>query len=609
MKGKDGEVFYIGKAKKLRERWRSYVSGSDTRAFVALLDTLLWDVEVVLTSSEKEAVILENELIKKHLPRFNIKLIDDKNFLSLRLDHRKTYPRLELVRRMGKDKSRYFGPYHSASAIRRTLRLVNRYFQLRTCSDQVMRNRKRPCLQFQIKRCPAPCVLDTRDEYKEHIAHVTDFLEGRHEKLLQELETRMQSYSSALAFEQAARVRDQIQAVERSMERQQVVSSDFANRDVLGLYREGPEIEIHVMRTRKGRLVEGRRFSFSNLEQPVDEILADFTVRYYTESTEEKPSEILMPRAMQWAAAIGALLSEQAPHKVVLRVPQRGAKRRLVELADRNAEQAFIDKQRQSAATAQAEKRLQSRLKLRRLPQSIECVDISHLQGSEIVGSVVRFSGGLADKSLYRHYNIRSTLTQDDFQSIYEVMSRRARRGLEAADMPDLIVIDGGKGQLAAARAAFDDHGIEDQVDLIGLAKARSPDGTKAAEGSFGRSDERVFVTGHKNPIVLRQNSAELFLLTRARDEAHRFAITFHRQKRRKTARSSVLDAVPGIGPKRRKDLLRSFGSIQMLKKAEVHEIAKIVGDKVAQHVHTALQESKIEPAPGPQNIITADDA
>ena len=717
MKDGRGEIFYVGKAKKLRDRIRSYAAGTDTRSFVALIDAMLDDLEVVLTHSEKEALLLENELIKAHQPRFNVKLTDDKRFLCLRLDVRQPYPRLQVVRRFAKDGARYFGPYHSATAIREALRLINRHFQLRTCTDQVMRNRARPCLQYQIKRCPAPCVFDLNDgTYGTNVRDVVTFLEGRQSELLDKLTERMQTHAEAMNFEAAAALRDQIHAINRSLERQRMVTSDFVNRDVVGLYRQGPAVEVHVMRTRGGRLIDARRFSFARTEQETPEVLSDFASRYYAEETQAQdvPDEILFPLQMEWDEALASLLAERAGRGVKVLVPERGDKRRLVELADKNAHQAFIDKERERGAAKDSLERLQRALRLKKLPRRLECMDISHLMGEHIVASVVHFADGAPDKARYRHYKIRTTQTQDDFQSMYEVISRRAAKGLAAADLPDLMVIDGGKGQLGAAHAALRDQGVTD-VDLISLAKARNleeegglrgrrrgskatkrsaatpgtdpaggagvelPAATHAGEPSSGlqladavqlgdvaaatdvaedafdagrrtgartgaepeaatvqtpdsieamadaleeenllelagadasdpfaapsptsprattalRSAERVFVLDHKNPVVLRQNSAELFVLVRARDEAHRFAISYHRKLRQKAATRSVLDDVPGIGPKRRRDLLRHFGSVGQVVAATEAQLAEVIGPKAAGVLHGSLQARK----------------
>ena len=366
MREESGEIFYIGKAKNLRSRIRSYLRGQDSRAFVALLDHLLDDIEVILTESEKEAMLLENELIKKYQPRFNVKLTDDKRYLCLRLSKSHTYPRLELVRRFGKDKAHYFGPFHSASAIRETLRIVNRHFQLRTCSDQVLISRKRPCLQYQIKRCLAPCVFDLSDGgYAQKVGDVVSFLEGRHRDLLAILEERMQRHAEKLQFEVAAQIRDQRRAVKRSMERQGLVSSDFVNRDVVGLYREGPSVEIHVMHMRQGRPIGAQRFTLQDTELPTGEILADFGVRYYANDQDPRmpPDEILFPPDMEWTEALEQVLREHFKKSLRILVPQRGDKKRLITLAIANARQAFQDKKRERGAAKTAAESLQKLLR------------------------------------------------------------------------------------------------------------------------------------------------------------------------------------------------------------------------------------------------------
>jgi len=702
MKDAAGVVFYVGKAKSLRDRVRQYFSGTDTRAFVALLDDLLADLEVVLTNSEKEALLVEDDLCKRYQPRFNVELKDDKRFLCLRLDTRQPYPRLEVVRRFGKDGARYFCQYTSAASVREALRIVNRHFQLRTCTDSVFAMRRRPCLQYQIKRCPAPCVFDlSHGEYTQSIENVERFLSGQERELVESLDGRMRERAGKLDFEAAAQLRDQIQAVERSLERQRVVTSDFASRDVVGLYREGPAVEIHVMRIRDGRLVDAQRYSFEDLEVPTSELLSDFAARYYAKE-KDLPAEILLPPEMEWTEALSELLGEKVGRSVDVRAPQRGDKRRLVELADRNAAQAFRDKQRERGAARSAIERLQRALHLGKPPHSLECFDISHLGGTQVVASAVRFEDGVPRKDLYRHYRIRTSGGNDDFQSMYEVVSRRARRGLEEGDLPDLLVIDGGKGQLNAARAALDDNGV-DGIELIAIAKAKIDDGatgavpaaptaatgetaaaaeeptpgasneaalagvaeeTAAAElvaaatevpvggaddasrgadetagaapapsapgapspdatptgrsrlrrrgratPQHGGSPERVFVLGQKNPVVLGDNSAELFLLTRARDEAHRFAITFQRHQRKKAMTRSVLDDIPGVGPTRRRELLRTFGSVGALRTASEEAVAAVVGKKVAARVLAFLTggAAAVTAAAPPESALESD--
>ncbi len=587
MKNAKGKVFYIGKAKNLRSRLRSYFSGSDTRAFVLLLDRLLADIEVILTATEQEALIVENDLIKEHRPRHNIKLVDDKRYLCLRLDTRKDYPRVEIRRSFKRDGARYFGPYSSATSIRQTLNILNRYFQLRTCTDHVMKNRSRPCLQYQIKRCPAPCVYDLSDgSYTQNVEAAVAFLDGRHESLVKTLELEMKEKSAALEYEDAARIRDQLKAIQRTLQKQDLVNPDFVDRDIVGIYREGPAIELHVLMSRGGRIFGAQRCSMEDSELPSVDILTDFLSRYY-QTTLNFPAEVLIPEEIDWAEEVASLLSQRASRKVSLLHPKRGRKRRLIEMARHNARQAFQDKVRERGAAQTAVEKLQRALHLRLPPNKMECFDISHFQGSQIVASCVSFEAGVPHKGGYRRYKIKSTEGQDDFQSMYEVISRRARRGLEKDDLPDLMVIDGGRGQLGAARAALDDHGIN-HLDLIALAKARSG-GTEDAPPS-PRAFERVFLEGRKNPVVLRPNSSELFMLTRARDEAHRFAVEYHRSIRQRKTAASVLDLVPGVGPARKRTLLKSFGSVHRLQQATEAEIAKVVGPKIA---HSIMNEFK----------------
>jgi len=584
MKNAKGKVFYIGKAKNLRNRLRSYFSGSDTRAFVLLLDRLLVDIEVILTPSEQEALIVENDLIKEHRPKHNIKLVDDKRYLCLRLDTRKEYPRVEIRRTFKRDGARYFGPYSSATSIRQTLNILNRYFQLRTCTDHVLNNRSRPCLQYQIKRCPAPCVYDLSDgSYSKNVDATLAFLDGRHDTLVDALKTEMNAKSAEQDYEDAARLRDQLKAIERTLQKQDLINPDFMDRDIIGVYREGPAIEIHVLMSRGGRVFGAQRCSVEDSELPTHEVLTDFLSRYY-QSTVNFPAEVLLPEKVEWADEVADLVTQRAGRRVALIHPQRGRKRRLIDMAHQNAHQAFQDKVREQGAAQTAVDKLQRVLHLRLPPIKMECFDISHFQGSQIVASCVSFQAGVPNKSGYRRYKIRSTKNQDDFQSMYEVVSRRARRGLEKDDLPDLMIIDGGLGQLGAARAALDDHGIN-HLDLIALAKARSPAEPGKSTSANPRAFERVFLEGRKNPVVLRPNSSELFMLTRARDEAHRFAVEYHRSTRRKQTHASVLDAIPGVGPTRKRKLLKSFGSLHRLEEASEAEIAEIVGPKIAREI------------------------
>jgi excinuclease ABC subunit C len=659
-KDRGGEIVYVGKALSLRARVAQYFQPqtSDTRRFIPFLEELIGDIEVMITPSEKDALLLENELIKKHRPRFNVRLRDDKNFISLRLSATHPYPRLEVVRRVRKDGARYFGPYSSASSIRETLSIVNRHFQLRTCTDQVMANRRRPCLQYQIKRCPAPCVYSVpAEDYQRSVDEVALFLEGKADELTAQLGARMKEAASQLEFERAAQLRDQRRAIERSLEKQRTVLGDLLDQDVLGFHREGAVLELQLLFFRAGRLTGGRSFSFTRQEFPTDELLSSFLDQYY-ESGAFVPKELLLPLPLPDLELREQWLSEKKGERVRVHVPERGEKARLVAMATENAAHNFNERQRTQKNAQDNLSRLQARLRLPRLPRRIECFDISTFQGELSVGSQVVFTDGEPDKSQYRLFRVRGEAAADDFASMFQVLTRRLLRGLEQKDLPDLLVVDGGKGQLNVARAALKEAGLTlADVPMAGLAKSRvlederrfaarqgfslaaaweekaGPEpvvpqiesdeaeagqreattqgrGDGAAAGSpaaplagrsrkkgrfvkdeIERSPERVFLPGQKNPVVLRQNTSEMFLLQRLRDEAHRFAITFHRKLRRERNFRSVLEEVSGIGDKRKRALLAHFGSLKRIRAAGIDEIAAVPGfnAQLAERVHRFL--------------------
>ncbi len=590
MKDRAGNVLYVGKAVSLRSRVRSYFSKTATdRAFIPLLDQLVGDVDTVLVSNEKEALLLENELIKKHRPRFNIQLRDDKNFICLRLDVGHSYPRIEVVRRFKRDGARYFGPYSSASSIRETLRIINRYFQLRTCSDHALENRRRPCILHQINRCPAPCVYPIPEEaYRKSVEEVILFLEGKAGELVEALRARMKSAAANLKFEEAARVRDQLFAIERSLERQKIAVTEPIDQDVFSLYREGDRLLIYALYVRQGRITGGQGFPFAGQEFPEEELLASFINLYY-DNENFVPKEVLLPLEPEGVEGLAELLSERKGEKVRVLVPRRGEKLDLVQMSQRNAEQAFLDRKRSKQETSAILEKLKDRLRLSRIPRRIECYDISHFQGATIVASQVAMNEGELDKARYRRFKIKSVATQDDFASMHEVISRRLARGVREKDLPDLMVIDGGKGQLASAQAALKDSGVS-EVDLVALAKSRDLDGGQGDEPA-SRSPERLFLVHRKEPVVLPQNSAELFLLTRIRDEAHRFAITFQQRLMRRRNFRSVLEDIPGVGEGRKKSLLRHFGSLKRIREAGIEELSEVegLGFAVAERIHAFL--------------------
>ena len=608
MKDRRGQVIYVGKAVSLRSRVRSYFNRTgDTRFFIPLLDTMLGDIETVLVHNEKEALLLENELIKKHKPRFNVLLKDDKQFISLRLDKTQKYPRLDVVRKYDKDGARYFGPYSSASSIRETLRIINRFFHLRTCTDHVLANRKRPCLLHQIGRCPAPCVYPVPEhEYRKSVDEVILFLEGKAGELVEGLRSRMKQAAGELKFEEAARIRDQLLAIERSLERQKVATTDFKDQDVFASHREGDRLLVYVLYVRQGRLNGGMAFPLGSQEFPDEELLPSFVNLYYDQGN-FVPEEVLLPLDIEEREGLEALLTERKGDRVRVMVPKRGEKRDLVEMAQKNAEQAVLERRRTKDETEVVLRRLQERLHLRNLPRRMECFDISHFQGASIVASQVAATDGEIDKSRYRRYRIKSLEKQDDFASMHEVITRRLKRGQEEGDLPDLLVIDGGKGQLASALAAAKDLGVEG-VDIISLAKSRDLEVHDRDEES-ARSPERVFIPHRKDPIVLRQNSAELYLLARLRDEAHRFAITFQQKSMRKGNFHSVLEDIPGVGDARKKMLLRHFGSLKRVREAGIEELAEVLGPTVAERVHSALHGHPEEESEDPIREASLADA
>jgi excinuclease ABC subunit C len=594
MKDREGVVVYVGKAKNLRNRVSSYFQEgtNDYRAFVGMLSGVLGDLETLVTRSEKEALLLERQLIGRHAPRFNVIWRDDKQYLCLRVDPSHDYPWVQVVRQMGKDGARYFGPFHSASAARQTLRVVNRHFMLRTCRDSVLYNRTRPCLEYQIGRCPAPCVFEIdRDKYMENVGDVLMFLEGKGDELVEKLDQRMWEAAGKTEYEVAAHYRDQKTAVEKTLEKQKVALPSLLDQDVLGLYREGEDIGIAVLEVREGRirnvstqLFEGTSFADADL---VESFLLQ---RYSSSPPEDTPREVLVPIDLQGAEALSEILTEHKKAKAEVKRPKRGDRADLLRLAAENAEHGFHEKRKKSGALDRTLLGLKERLKLRNMPMRIECYDISNFQGAEIVASRATFVRATPAKDLYRRYKVKQQSGQDDFGAMYEVLSRRFARGLAENDLPDLVVIDGGKGQLNVARAVFRDLGVEG-VDLISLAKSRF-------EGDDERSDrspERVFLPAAKDPLVLPQSSAELLLLARIRDEAHRFAVSFHRARRKKTKLESELETIPGVGPKRRKALLRQLGSLKRVREASVDELAAVpgIGPKAAARIWRALHPGR----------------
>lgn len=572
----DGTIIYVGKARSLRQRVRSYFSSSgDSRYHVKFLMAKVVDIEIMLTDTEKEALLLENTLIKQHNPRYNLNLKDDKTYFSLRIDPHDEFARFTIVRKRPCDGARYFGPYSSGAAAREVLRQMTRMFPLRHYPLSACMSRTRPCLYHQIGQCSAPCHGQiTPEAYAVLVSGAMLFLEGKGRQLIAEFKRRMSDASEHLLYEEAARWRNLLRSIETTVEKQKVVLSG-GDCDVLGFYRDGERIELALLFIRAGVLSGSRLFSVV-WELDDAAAISGFLQQYYAGSV-YIPEEILLPLAIEDGRALAELLGDLKGSKVTLHLPLRGTKRELVVLAGRNAMTAYRDRDEKAAAVEAVLADLCKRLQLARLPQRIECYDISTIQGRFSVGSCVVYTAGKADRNNYRHYRIRTVEGQDDFAMLREVFLRRFRveEGGNAV-LPDLVVVDGGIGQLNAVQEIVAELGLTGRFDLVSLAKSRVLH--DAAAHDVQRSDERVFLPGRKNPVVLRQNSAALLLLAAIRNEAHRFAIGYHRKLRGKEGIASALDGIAGIGPKRRTELLKYFGSLPRLTEAAPEEIMTVPG-------------------------------
>ena len=586
-----GEIIYVGKARSLRQRVRSYFNPSgDSRYQVKFLMAKVADIDVMLTDTEKEALLLENTLIKQHHPRYNLNLKDDKTYFSLRVDPHEKFARFTVVRKRPHDDARYFGPYSSGSAAREVLRQMVRMFPLRHYPLATCMSRTRPCLYHQIGQCSAPCHgLITRESYDALVEGAMLFLEGKGRLLVAEFKLRMTDASARMNYEEAARWRNLLHSIEVTVEKQKVVLRG-GDSDVVGFYRDGDRIELALLFIRAGVLSGSRLFTVL-WELDDATAISAFLQQYYTGAV-FIPEEILLPLDIEERGALAGLFGELKGSKVTLSLPQRGTKRELVALAGKNAMSACVERDEKETAAEAVLVDLSRRLQLTRIPRRIECYDISTIQGRFSVGSCVVFTSGSADRSCYRHYRIRTVDGQDDFAMLREVFQRRFRANSgDMSDLPDLVVVDGGIGQLNAVQEIVAELGLTGSFDLVSLAKSRVLH--EASAPVVQKSDERVFLPGRKNPVVLRQNSKPLLLLAAIRDEAHRFAIGYHRKLRGKEGLASAIETVPGIGPKRRVALLKHFGSLQRLKEASEDEIKAVPGMNrtTAEAVHRGLHD------------------
>ncbi len=613
MRDAEGGVLYVGKAADLRSRVRSYFGSSfGLQPKIESMVSHVSDVEIMLTSSAQEALILENNLIKRHRPHYNSRLKDDKTYPYMKIDLTEEFPRVYFTRRVERDGARYFGPYASAGSLRKSMDLIKKLFPYRSCNRVITGKDPRPCLDYYIHRCVGPCIgAASKEQYGEVVSQVIMFLEGKQEQVAKELREKMEQAAEELAFERAAVLRDQVQAIERTMEHQRVVSTDMVDRDVIALAKNKDEAWVEVFFIRRGKLIGRDHFMMEGVQdEDPSQTMASFVKQFYS-SASYIPSEILLQHPPEEADIIRSWLEDRKGGKVSLLVPQRGEKKKLVTMVSENAQQGLsqvrVAWMADTGALSSAMEELQEALNLPRLPGRIECYDISNIQGTNPVGSMAVFEDGKAKPAHYRRFKIKSITGIDDYAMMQEMLRRRFRRlgHLQAESagysedqaeedrasakssgdgrgtdkipaisgslvrkgddsfgvVPDLVLIDGGKGHLNAVLEVMLELGVKG-VPLASIAK----------------EEEELFTPDSSEPIVLPRNSQALYLVQRVRDEAHRFAVTFHKSLRSKRGTRSVMDDIPGIGPKRKRALLRKYGSVQAIRTATIDDLASVPG-------------------------------
>ncbi len=589
-KDKFGAVIYVGKAINLRNRVRSYFHKNVDSIKTQRLRREIADIETITTESELEALLLENTLIKKYKPKYNIRLKDDKRYPYIKVHWADDFPKVTVTRRMTRDGSRYFGPYTSVWAVHQTLDMLRKIFPYLTCDRQITGQDGRACLYYDIKLCNGPCIgAVNRAEYRQMIQSLMDFLSGKSDHITKEIEAKMQTAAANLDFEKAAEYRDQLKAIEKVVAKQKVISAAHADQDVIAFAREKGDACVQIFFIRYGKLIGREYFMLDGTEGESDaEILSDFITRFYDDAA-HIPKEVLLPHEVSEAMVIEEWLRQKRSAKVTITVPRRGQKKALVQMAAANAQDTLATLRQQWEADrskhVQAMAELQEALDLPAPPARIECYDISHTQGAQTVASMVVFVQGAPRKSDYRRFNIQ-TVGNDDYGAMKEALTRRFQRYKDAqagelhdpgqigrprretawAILPDLLIVDGGKGQLAMAVEVLREFGLENEVPLAGLAKR----------------EEELFVPGRPSPILLDRRSQGLYLVQRVRDEAHRFANEGHRKRRAKVGTASLLDTIPGVGPRRRKLLLERFGSLDSIRQATMEEIAAVPGIPVS---------------------------
>jgi excinuclease ABC subunit C len=576
MKDQQDRVLYVGKAKDLRKRLSSYQRvGAETSPKTVLLLNRITAIDTILTHNEKEALILEASLIKKHRPKFNVDLKDDKSYPRIKVTLSEEWPRVYMTRRRLNDGSRYFGPYSSAGAMHNTLKLISMMFPLRRCKGRKLKRRSRPCLNFQMGRCLAPCSeLVDKKQYRRMVDSVMLVLEGKNKQVRKLLTNEMSRASRTMDYERAAVIRDQLQALDKTLEKQIVISNRDKDQDVFGCVRKGAGVGIAVIKMRQG-VVLGKLEYF--LLDPIGdngEVLGEVLRQYYSREV-TIPDQIWLPFKTAGHSALSGWLTEARGRVVQLQTPKRGKKIQLLQMAEKNAKQILTDVEKKKKSWQEMSRNLQSRLKLKRYPSRIECLDISNIGGKHPVGALVCFLEGEKTPKEYRHYSITSAHEPDDYRMMTEVLTRRFDKTKREKALPDLLLVDGGKGHLNAAFGILCSSGLQDLVELAAIAKDKE-----------GKAD-KIYRPGRKNPINLQHYSPVLFFLMQVRDEAHRFGIAFHRRLRHKRTLSSELDVIPGVGPSRKKELLKKLGSLAAVKKATVEELETVpgIGSEMALHL------------------------
>jgi excinuclease ABC subunit C len=586
MKDNNTRIIYVGKASNLKKRLASYfVRKSHPDIKTGILVKKISSFDTIVTVSEKEALILESTLIKSYKPRYNVILKDDKRYPSFRIAVKSDYPCLQIVRKINNDDAVYFGPFSSAGALRHTLKLINKTFKLRKCISNQVKPRSRPCLNFQMGLCLAPCCYYVdKPMYNKIVNEVRMFLNGQIHELVKALKVEMIEAARIEEFEHAAKIRDKIFALEKTVEKQMAVTTDFVDRDVIGLTGNDMYTVVVLLLIRKGFLQGVRYFAFKDSISSDHEVLDSFVKQYYL-NADYIPNEILLPLKLSDASVYKEWLSGIKESKVNILVPKIGNKVRLICMARENAESRLTGMVDELSAQADLLYNLQKKLRLRSLPLRIECFDNSGMMGKNLVAGMVVYVDGKPDKKHYRRYTIKTVDLQDDYACMKEVLERRFKKNNQNTELPELLILDGGKGQLNIAIDVLEKLNLKNAFDVIGIAK-------KDIQKQEHR--DKIYKPGRVNPVNFGTDIEMLYFLQRIRNEAHRYAISFHRQKRSKTALRSSLDAIPGIGKKRKAALLKKFSSFKKLKEASVDEMADVPGmnQKIAENVYSALNKN-----------------